>query len=278
MMRAAPALVPTASLIQVSGLVGYLTLAALVVILAAGAAAVNRLSGLGHGRDDLVAAARATVQLGVVGLVIAAVLGSWWLTGVFLAVMATVATVTAGRRLGSTGRLWLTALPVCGAAAPATAALLASGLLPLTPIAVVPVAGILLGGAMTATTLAGRRTLDALSSRHGEVEAALSLGFEDRDARLLVARDDAGLALVPGLDQTRTVGLVTLPGAFVGMLLGGATPLEAAGVQLLVLVALLLVQATAAAVTLELIARGAVSGRASGAPGRRISRVRLRRR
>ena len=108
---------------------------------------------------------------------------------------------------------------------------------------------------MTATSLAGRRTLDALRTRHGELEAALSLGFLDRDARLLVGRDDAGLALLPGLDQTRTVGLVTLPGAFVGMLLGGATPIQAAAVQLLVLAALLLVQAVAAAATLELVAR-----------------------
>ena len=78
--------------------------------------------------------------------------------------------------------------------------------------------------------------LDALRNPRGEYEAALSIGLEDRDAALLVARDDAALALVPGLDQTRTVGLVTLPGAFVGMLLGGASPLQAAAVQLLVLV------------------------------------------
>jgi putative ABC transport system permease protein len=63
------------------------------------------------------------------------------------------------------------------------------------------------------------------------------------------------LALVPGLDQTRTVGLVTLPGAFVGMLLGGATPAQAAAVQLVVLVSLLLVQSVAVLVVLELVAR-----------------------
>ncbi|MFI6743032.1 ABC transporter permease [Nonomuraea sp. NPDC050451] len=33
---------------------------------------------------------------------------------------------------------------------------------------------------------------------------------------------------MPALDQTRTVGLVTLPNAFVGMLLGGASPAVAA--------------------------------------------------
>ena len=72
----------------------------------------------------------------------------------------------------------------------------------------------------------------------------------------LVARPAAALALVPGLDQTRTVGLVTLPGAFVGVLLAGASPLQAGAAQVLVLVALMLVQTLAVAVTVELIAAG----------------------
>ena len=247
----------TASLILVDDPSAYITLAVLVAALAGLAAVVNRLSGLGHARDDLVAAARATLQLGVVGLVIAAVLQSWWLTGLFVVMMASVASATAGRRLARHGRWPLASIPVCLGALPVTAVLLLSRLVPTTPIAVVPIVGILVGGAMTATTLAGRRTLEGLRNRRGEVEAALSLGLPDRDARLLIIRDDAALALLPGLDQTRTVGLVTLPGAFVGMLLGGATPLQAAAVQLLVLVALLLVQAVATASTLELVARSA---------------------
>ena len=101
-----------------------------------------------------------------------------------------------------------------------------------------------------------KRARGAPRPRHGGYEAALSIGLLPRDAALLVARDDAALALVPGLDQTRTVGLVTLPGAFVGMLLGGASPLQAAAVQLVVLVALLLVQSIAVYVTVELVARG----------------------
>jgi putative ABC transport system permease protein len=247
----------TASLILVDDPSAYITLAVLVAALAGLAAVVNRLSGLGHARDDLVAAARATLQLGVVGLVIAAVLQSWWLTLLFVVMMASVASATAGRRLARHGRWPLASIPVCLGALPVTAVLLLSRLVPTTPIALVPIVGILVGGAMTATTLAGRRTLEGLRNRRGEVEAALSLGLPNRDARLLIIRDDAALALLPGLDQTRTVGLVTLPGAFVGMLLGGATPLQAAAVQLLVLAALLLVQAVATASTLELVARSA---------------------
>jgi putative ABC transport system permease protein len=246
---------PTASLLQVDDAAGYVRLAVVVVAFALLAALVNRLGGLQHGRADLRAAARATVQLAVVGLLIAAVLRSWWLTIGFVVVMLTVASVTAGRRLVPHGRWWWAVAPVWSSTVPVGVALLLSGLVPLTEVAVVPVLGILIGGAMTATTLAGRRTLDALTGRRGEVEAALSIGLETRDARILVARDDAGLALLPGLDQTRTVGLVTLPGAFVGMLLGGASPIQAAAVQLLVLVALLLVQAVATVFTLELIAR-----------------------
>jgi len=64
------------------------------------------------------------------------------------------------------------------------------------------------------------------------------------------------LSLVPGQDQTRTVGLVALPGAFVGVLLAGASPVEAGAAQVLVLVALLAVQSIAAAITVELMAAG----------------------
>jgi len=258
-------------LVSVTGVSGLVRLALVVVLCAGLAAAINHWGHLGHGREDILAALRACLQLFVVGLLIAAVLGSWWLTLGFIVLMLFVASLTAGRRLTSQGagpresgprnRWWFAAAPVALAAVPVAGGLLASGLIPLREIAVVPIVGILIGGAMTATTLAGKRALDALRTRHGEYEAALSIGLLPRDSALLIARQDASLALVPGLDQTRTVGLVTLPGAFVGMLLGGASPLQAAAVQLVVLVALLLVQAIAVLVTMELVARGYFSSR-----------------
>jgi putative ABC transport system permease protein len=64
-----------------------------------------------------------------------------------------------------------------------------------------------------------------------------------RAARALVARPVAHEALLPALDQTRTVGTVTLPGAFVGLVLGGASLLDAGLVRLVVLVSLLAAEA-----------------------------------
>ncbi|GAA3065682.1 hypothetical protein GCM10020000_56940 [Streptomyces olivoverticillatus] len=170
--------------------------------------------------------------------------------------MFSVAVRTAGRRITDNRTWWWAAVPIGAGVLPVVLALLLTGLVPLKGVALIPVTGILIGGGLTATVLAGRRALDELHTRHGEVEAGLALGLLERDARLEIARPAASDALLPGLDQTRTVGLVTLPGAFVGMLLGGASPLLAGVVQLFVLVALLAVQAVAVAVVLELVARG----------------------
>jgi uncharacterized protein (TIGR00245 family) len=239
-------------------------LAVVLVVLTALAAVAGRASGLGQDRPVVVAAVRATVQLAAVSAVLVAVVRSPALSAGFIGLMVAVAAVTAagrvtGRTLRSPGalrRAATVALPVVAGAAPVVALVLTSGVVPLDGVAVIPIAGILVGGAMTATSLAGRRMSDELTARRGEVEAALSVGFLRRDAVLLVGRQATATALVPALDQTRTVGLVTLPGAFVGVLLGGGSPLEAGAAQLLVLVGLLATQVLAVWVVTELIARG----------------------
>ena len=117
----------------------------------------------------------------------------------------------------------------------------------------VPIAGIIIGGAMTATSLAGRRAFAALRDEHGTYEAALSIGLPRSAAVTEVIERHLPEALVPGMDQTRTVGLVTLPGAFVGVLLGGGSPVQAGAAQIIVLVGLLATQAITVVVVGRLI-------------------------
>lgn len=232
------------------------TFGAVLAVLLAVAVTVSAVARLRPPREVAVAGVRAAVQLAAVSLVIGWVVEAVPLLLLFLLVMYAVAVRTAGRRVTRNGTWWWAAAPIAAGVAPVVGALLLTGLVPVRGIALVPVTGILIGGALTATVLGGRRALDELAGRHGEVEAGLALGLLARDARMEVARPAAADALLPGLDQTRTVGLVTLPGAFVGMLLGGASPLLAGAAQLFVLVGLMAVQAVAVAVVLELVARG----------------------
>jgi len=213
--------------------------AAVVLLVALGMAALS-VAGVAQRRAVLTAAARAAVQLTLVGLLLAGVLRAPLGTAAFLLLMLTVACATATRRLAAFGRPWpqVLAASLTGAVAP-VAVVLAVGALPFTSRYVLALTGIVLGGTMTVSTLAGRRLHDALVRRRDEVEAWLSLGATPRQAASELTRVAVTEALLPSLDQTRTVGLVTLPGAFVGALAGGASPAAAARFQLLVLVSLL---------------------------------------
>lgn len=202
------------------------------------------------------AAARATLQLGVVGLLIALIFQHPPLAIVFVAGMIATAAMTSGGRIGVvTGSRRYAAGAIALPALTATAVLLAVGAFEAAPEAAIPTAGILIGGAMAATTLTGRRLIEGLVDEHDELETRLSLGDDVRTAVAPLVRKAITTGLVPAIDQTRAAGLVTLPGTFVGLLLGGASPETAARAQLVVLLAVLAVQVVAGLLISEAIIR-----------------------
>lgn len=229
----------------------WIRLALGCILLLAIAAITSRLFGIGVGAAQVIAAVRAVVQLAIVAAALRGVFAAPLTSVVLIAVMFSVAVLTATGRLKGLERPGRAVLLAC-----ALGAGLVIGIIVGLPTldrnlrTLVAVSGIVIGGSMTAATLAGRHLLEGLRRRREEIEAWLSLGASPRQAVRDVARRAAAEALVPGLDQTRTVGLVTLPGAFVGALLGGASPVAAARFQLAVLVGLMAAQIlTAVAVT-----------------------------
>ncbi|WP_405017166.1 ABC transporter permease [Kitasatospora sp. NBC_00070] len=100
--------------------VGPALWAATALLLAAGAA-VAGWGLLGHGRAVLRAGARAAVQLAVVALVIAWVVGSMWTSALFVLVMFVVAVRTAGRRMTEGPGWWWAVLPIGAGVLPALA-------------------------------------------------------------------------------------------------------------------------------------------------------------
>lgn len=240
-------------------------LAVLCAGLAVLGALIYRFAALGSARVVPGALVRGALQLAAISLILAAALAHIWSSVLVLVGMFAAACFTSARRADAgVSAIWLTLALGTGIVVVLPLMLL-SGVVPVDGVAFVPVGAIVMGGAMTATSMAAKRALDAVDARYGEVEAALSLGFLLRDARWEVARTAASDALLPGVDQTRTVGLVTLPGAFVGVLLATGSAWQAGAVQILVLAGLLAAQTCSVAVALELVSRALVSrGRHAG--------------
>lgn len=207
-------------------------------------------------RRAVVAGARAVAQLSVAALVIATVIRTVWLSVALVTVMFAVAVWTTTRRVHATHAWPYAALAMAAGLLPVLVVIFATGTVPFTGIAVVPVAGILIGNTMNAHTLVGRRCFDALREERGQYEAALSVGLSRGDAVGEVIHRRVPEALIPGLDQVRTAGVVTLPGAFIGVMLGGGSPAQAAAAQLLVLFGIMAAQTITAGAQERLIRSG----------------------
>lgn len=211
---------------------------------------------VGLGFFPLWAIARAVVQLSLIALLLRGILAAPWTVVAFLALMLTTASWTAAGRLSGlrNGRR----IAVVGVLAGATLALTVVFALQLVELEVrylVAVAGIVIGNSMSAATLAGRNFLRAAQERRGEIEAWFALGASPQLAHEEIGREAVREALLPNLDQTKSTGLVTLPGAFVGALFGGSSPVEAAQFQLVVLAGIGLAMMTTGIVVTRLAGR-----------------------
>jgi putative ABC transport system permease protein len=201
-------------------------------------------------RSVVIATIRAALQLALVAVALRGVFAEPVAVIGVLAVMLSVAIWTASRRLKHLpGARRAVALACLAGATVSVGIIVGLPVLDRTTRDLVAVSGIIVGGTMTAATLTGRRLEQGLRLRRDEVEAWLSLGATNREAARDIARYSVFEAMVPALDQTRTVGLVTLPGAFIGALLGGAAVQNAARFQLAVLVGLLCAEAITATLT-----------------------------
>jgi putative ABC transport system permease protein len=226
---------------------------ALAVLLAA-TFVVMSVSGLRYRTELAIAAARAFVQLIIVAMLIAWIFTHPEGAFVYLAVMLVVAAYTSNRRIGGDGRDRLGIMLAIFLGSAATVGVVAlTGALQFSAQSLLPFSAQMIGGAMTTASLAGVRLRDDVQDQLITFEGYVALGATYRQAGREFARRASERSLFPTLDQTKSAGLVTLPGAFVGMLLGGASPAAAAQVQLLVLIGLLLVQSITAVVTTRVI-------------------------
>jgi putative ABC transport system permease protein len=107
------------------------------------------------------------------------------------------------------------------------------------PQYLIPVAGMVVGNAISAFSLAADRFMSAMKQRSDEVSLRLALGATRFEAALPLIREAVVAGLTPSLNQMSVVGLVSIPGMMTGQILGGQAPGDAARYQLMILFVLM---------------------------------------
>ena len=231
--------------------VGVLTSLALVGL----CLAVVVRERLGLGREVVVAAMRAAAQLAAVGVLLGVLfrhtglLGSLaWVTG-----MALVGGRVSGRRGVGLPRAQVVATLSIAAGVVATLGLLlVARVIQVEPRVVVPVGGMVVAAATRGTSVVLLRIREEAVAGRRFIEARLALGLPGAQAFAPHRRVALWTALVTDIDQVRTVGLISLPGAMTGLLLAGVQPLTAIRYQIVVMYMLLGAVAVAGTVAARL--------------------------
>lgn len=230
-------------------------LATVIAVVILAGVAVTALGTMRVPRPWSVAAAlaRATLQLAALSIILAGIITSPLWVGVGLVVMMGVAIWTAARRAGVRGRAILP-LAVSMVLGPLVvmAVVFSTGAIEFSPRYALAIGGIIIGNTMTVAILTERIHHESVRDHWDEVEGWLALGATPWESTRMLARRAIGTALLPSIDQTRTTGIVVLPGAFVGAIFAGASPFEAGRFQLVVLAGILAAGSLTAVVLLRM--------------------------
>ena len=199
---------------------------------------------LAIGQRVLIAAARSTVQLLLLGLVLKALFHSTnpWL----VALLATVMLGVAGYEVMARQKHRLRG--IWGYGTGALSMFLSSFSIAVLALLVllqpdpwyqpqyaIPLLGMLLGNTMTGIAVSlDNLTRQTLEKRH-QIEARLALGHNAVEAIGDIRRDALRSGLIPIVNSMTTAGIVSLPGMMTGQILAGSPPMEAAKYQLMIL-------------------------------------------
>jgi putative ABC transport system permease protein len=197
---------------------------------------------VGLGGQIAIAAARAILQLLVIGLGLQVI---WQLNNPVVTIggiglLAILTTIAATNRIGDRIK---NLLPIIGGAI-FTGLVIAVGYTILVvikptswhqPQYLLAVAGICLGYLLNNTAVAGARLIGEIDRHTAEIETQLSLGATPAQAIAAYRQTAIRSALVPTIDTLMVAGLVTIPGFLTGELLANSQPVNAAGYQIVIL-------------------------------------------
>lgn len=218
---------------------GQLALGALLLAINIGLSIALRL---GLARDLVIGAARMTVQLLLIGLVLEWVFATE--NPAIIVGIAVLMAALAGRTgVKRTARrypgIWWNALVVILGASFLVTGVSVLGVLRVDPWFdpqyLIPLHGMLLGNALNGISLGLDRFMEGCAKDRALIETRLALGATRWEAARPVATEALRTGMIPVVNSMMIMGLVSLPGMMTGQILAGADPAQAVRYQILIM-------------------------------------------
>ncbi|MEO1126375.1 MAG: iron export ABC transporter permease subunit FetB [Cyanobacteria bacterium J06635_15] len=102
------------------------------------------------------------------------------------------------------------------------------------PQYVIPLLGMVLGNALTGTSLALDRFMEDVVSQRSQIESLLALGATRWEAANDTIKEALRTGMIPTINAMMVLGLVSLPGMMTGQMLAGVNPANAVRYQIVI--------------------------------------------
>lgn len=188
-------------------------------------------------KDVVVGVIRAIVQLVIVGYILEFVFG--YKNPIFTTLLLLFMIFNAAHNATKRGakvrnKLVISFLSITVGVAVTLPVLILSKTIQYEPYQIIPVSGMIIGNAMIALGLCYNQLSSDFKNKRDEIETKLSLGADILPSSIEVIHVSIKTGMIPTIDSAKTLGIVSLPGMMTGLILAGASPLEAIKYQIMV--------------------------------------------
>lgn len=104
---------------------------------------------------------------------------------------------------------------------------------------VLPLAGMVLGNTMNSIALSSERFVSEIKTNTATIESHLAIGASSYEAAAPYIRSALFASLLPVINRTATVGVVSIPGIMSGQIIAGIDPFQAAKYQIAIIICIL---------------------------------------
>lgn len=102
----------------------------------------------------------------------------------------------------------------------------------------IPLAGMIIGNAMTGVTLALKTFAENIKTQRPKIDALLNLGVTPKKILLPYVNNSLETALLPTMNSMLGMGIISLPGMMTGQILSGTLPMTAIMYQIAIMIAI----------------------------------------